>query len=263
MGVLDNILNIFRAEDEKDESSSSYAQYLAYAEKESDVLNCMVAYNKFGGYCTPISSRNSPAVRTVLNGKVHNPETIDFIRKNCGDGDIVHAGTFFGNYLPAFANGMSDSAKIWTFEPHPINYRCAFLTMQINNIHNTVLFNAGLGARKTNTKMEVSNDPGEVLDVEEHVILKDENLSEERRKVDILPLDSVLPRKRKISVLHLDVGGYELQVLQGGLNTLKRWKPLLVLENVPRQKWMHDNLISNGYKKRRETGSATIFEFDK
>ena len=82
------------------------------------ILNGMVAYNKYGGYFTPLSSRRRPAVQSILMGKIHEPDTISFMRNSCNSGDIIHAGTFFGDFLPGLSSALSDNAKIWAFEPN-------------------------------------------------------------------------------------------------------------------------------------------------
>ena len=57
-----------------------------------------LAHNKYGSYCIPISSQHRPVAQTILSGKVHEPQTIQYILDNAGTGDIIHAGTYFGYF---------------------------------------------------------------------------------------------------------------------------------------------------------------------
>ena len=72
-----------------------------------DVLKCKISYNKYGGYCVPLSSHYRPAAKTVLSKKVYEPDTIEYMLKNCKSGDVVHAGTYFGDFLPALSKRLS------------------------------------------------------------------------------------------------------------------------------------------------------------
>lgn len=85
----------------------------------------IISHNEYGKYCVPKSSSIRPAARKILSGEVYEPETIEFMRVNCGDGDVVHAGAYFGDFLPALSAGMSAGGKVWAFEPNFENYYCA------------------------------------------------------------------------------------------------------------------------------------------
>ena len=65
-------------------------------------LKCFVSYNKYGGYCVPESSRFRPAALAILSNDIYEPKTIEFMMSNCADGDIIHAGTYFGDFFRHF-----------------------------------------------------------------------------------------------------------------------------------------------------------------
>ena len=94
-----------------------------YAGENKSVLQCCVAYNDFGGYCIPFSSKHRPSVQLVMSGGIWEPETIRYMTANCAGGDIVHAGTYFGDFIPALPMACSVGTKLWAFEPNPENYR--------------------------------------------------------------------------------------------------------------------------------------------
>jgi hypothetical protein len=110
-------------------------------------LHCCIAYNKYGGYCVPMSGVHRPAARRVLAGEVWEVPTIEFMSSRYTGGDIVHAGTYFGDFLPPLARFASEDARIWAFEPNPESYRCARITVEINQLGNVHIMNAGLGER--------------------------------------------------------------------------------------------------------------------
>jgi FkbM family methyltransferase len=80
--------------------------------------------------------------------------------------------------------------------------------------------------------------------------------------VDELVSDLELPR---VSVIKLDVDGYELEVLRGGRSTLEKFGPTIVFEHTPytliekgyRPSEMLDLLLGMGYRFASLDGSAT------
>ena len=92
-------------------------------------LSAVIAYNEFGGYVIPNESIDRPAAQSVLSGAVWEKTTIEYMIAQAGGGDIVHAGTYFGDFLPALSVGIAPGAKVWAFEPNSVNYRCAAMTV--------------------------------------------------------------------------------------------------------------------------------------
>jgi FkbM family methyltransferase len=227
----------------------------------SRVLNGMVAYNKYGGYFTPISSQQRPAVQKILNGTVYEPETISYIRDNCSKGDIIHAGTFFGDFLPGISSALAAEAKIWAFEPNTENFQCAKITCMINQLGNVNLFNAGLGDRKTKSQMVIKSVKGINLGGESYISNK--KPEGETIDIDIVKIDDIIPSKREISILQLDVEGYEKQALIGAMETIKRNRPIIILEdnnNIIESDWFNHNILTLGYYKTKRIHGNTVFK---
>ena len=62
-----------------------------------------------------------------------------------------------------------------------------------------------------------------------------------------MPIDEIVDRDSGIAAIHLDVEGYEQQVLEGALETLGRCRPMLVLETLPTDEWVRRHLFPLGY----------------
>ncbi len=225
------------------------------------VLNCMIAYNEYGGYCVPISSKQRIAVQLILKGEVYEPDTINYMRTNCGDGDIIHAGTFFGDFLPGLSSGIGPENKIWAFEPNPENYKCASITKQINQLDQVVLHNAGLGAEPSKAQMMVQNEKGVNLGGASTIVSKDHQKGQ-LVEIEIASIDNAIPNHRKISIIQLDVEGYEEQALKGAIETIKRCKPIIILENLPDESWLKENILSLGYKATGKLHHNTVFKVE-
>jgi FkbM family methyltransferase len=228
-----------------------------YAGTQPSVLQCMIAYNRFGGYCVPRSSSHRPAAQSILSGEVWEPETIQILTCTRPDGDLVHAGTYFGDFLPALAASRSPGRKVWAFEPNPENHRCAALTKQINDLVNVELTHAGLGERRGTLALVTSDENGRALGGGSRFapVTSDRY---ETKTVDVVTIDESVPPDRDVAAIHLDVEGFERQALTGAMSTIRRCKPSLVLETLPEESWLAEHLRPLGYRVTANANANTI-----
>jgi len=231
------------------------------AKHNSDsVLQCCIAYNKYGGFCVPLSSNHRPAAQKILSGDIYEPNTIEFLTSNSKGGDIIHAGTYFGDFLPALSRSLAPDAKVWAFEPNRENYRCALITICINEIQNVVLTNAGLGEQRDSRAMVISEVSGRALGGASQIMRKGKEISSEHEEiVQIVTVDEMIPLDRTVSIIHLDVEGYEKHALSGALKTIQRCRPIIILESLPEDDWMNKNILCRGYQISGKVHSNTIF----
>lgn len=121
-------------------------------------IDCTLCENIFGRYCVPKSSQHRPASQAALRGEVWELETINFIQRHTGDGDVIHAGMFFGDFLPGLASAVVSDRKVYGFEPNIENYIAAQWTAVLNALSNVQLFNAGLGAERKRAFMRTTSE---------------------------------------------------------------------------------------------------------
>lgn len=179
--------------------------------------------NEYGNYYVPKGMEKG--IDWVLkNGFVHEKETLNFIKSNIyNNGSIVTAGTHIGTFLP-FYSKIAD--KVLGFEPITENYHYSILNIELNSLKNVNIRNVAIG-----------NFNGEVNMIENNLIEKSlcriiDNNTENTIKVKCITLDSVEElNESNISIIQLDVEGYENFVLYGSENLIKKNKPLLILEN--------------------------------
>ncbi len=216
-------------------------------------LECGVFYNRFGAYCVPDSCRHRPAAQRIMAGQVWEQETLAFIREAYSGGDIVHAGTFFGDFLPALSRTAA-GGKVWAFEPNPESYRCASITALLNGLDNVVLTCAALGEAMAVESFVTRDAEGRALGGASHVAMAGETSDAETRTVAI---DAVVPADRRVGVIQLDVEGYEQQALAGALRTIARDRPAIILETPPHE-WVSAHLAPLGYRAEGTVNHNTI-----
>jgi len=228
-------------------------------------LNCSIAYNELGGYAIPLSSRHRLTAQEILKGRIYEKETIDFIKRSYNFGDIIHAGTYFGDFLPALSRVLDKSSAVWAFEANVENYKCAKLTLLINSLFNVNLENYGLSDQNGTKKFVISSKSGLPLGGGSKII--DDNVEGSLyEEVDVVSIDSIVPEDRHISIIHLDIEGHEQQALQGGLNTIKRCMPILIFEdnsNIRNSKWFEDKILTLGYRRKTKINMNYIYHGDK
>lgn len=227
------------------------------------VLPCYISSNKYGSYCVPGSSYHRPAAQAILSGKVWEPETIEFIIKHVGKGDIVHAGTYFGDFVPALSGACTDGAKLWAFEPNSENFRCALITVAINQLTNVEITNAGLGDINDSGTMVVSDKSGRALGGASRLVAKEQQSNpESMEEVMVMKLDDKMPTERHVSIIQLDVEGFEMEALSGAMETIKRCQPIIILEDLPEADWITENILDLGYRISGKLHINTVFSPD-
>jgi FkbM family methyltransferase len=215
----------------------------------NQTLNATIAYNEYGAYCVPASTQHGVLTQKILQGKVYEPDTIEFMREHVKDGDIIHSGACFGDFFPGLSTALQPDAKIWTFEPSKEGYRCAKITMLLNNISNINLSPKGLGEKSSSEYLNTKDKNGKSLGGASTIISSSDK--GEFEEIEIVAIDDVIPKDRNITILQLDIEGFEEQALRGAVKTITRCRPILILEdnnNIGKSEWFTSTILSLGYE---------------
>lgn len=131
---------------------------------------------------------------------------------------MIHAGTFFGDMLPSFSRACQGT--VYAFEPVLENYVLAKLCVESNKLGNVALFNAGLGEEVGVGHVDTGTSIHRGGECE---------ISESGQTTTIMSID--LLGLSDLAVLQLDVEGYELPALKGAASTLRRCRPVVLIED--------------------------------
>lgn len=230
----------------------------------SSTLDARLSYNRFGGYLVPNSSAHRPAAQLILRNEVYEADTIEFVRAHCADGDIVHAGAYFGDFLPALSSGCSPDAIVWAFEPNEENYRCAEVTTLVNGLRNVRLHHAGLGGRDDEVYVRIKDEDGRGLGGASSIVDSADHRADLDQAVHLVAVDGVVPRRRHVSIIQLDVEGHEQAALAGAVATIRRCRPIIIVEVLPgsdllESSWFDANIRSLGYEQTRVLDGNVVF----
>jgi len=223
------------------------------------VLRCVVAYNRHGGYCLPRLSIHRPCAQAILAGKEFEPDTVLALERFAALGDVVHAGTYFGDMLPATARASREGGLVWAFEPNHESFRCASITIAINGLVNVRLAHGALGDGAGFAMFRVADDAGTPLGGRSHI---DPALPSAGNPpgyaVPILRIDDVVPADRPVALIQLDVERQEQAALSGAMATIRRCLPALILESPPDDAWIAHHLAPLGYRRSGTVGPNTL-----
>lgn len=171
---------------------------------------------------------------SVFNrGLKHIEKVIALARKTTLPSDhvIVDVGGAAGEVALIFA-GSFPAARVYSFEPVSGTYKK--LVAAVRGHKNITPVNKGLGSTPSTAEIHVAQrvTSSSLLPPKEKIddpFLAASLKQTAMERITISTLDRELPNEVPVSILKMDVQGYELEVLKGAVQTLKRTS-LVVLE---------------------------------
>jgi FkbM family methyltransferase len=167
--------------------------------------------------------------------------------------NAIHAGGNMGIYALEFAK---ECKNVYVFEPADENF--AALALNCATVDNIFLYKAALG--NDNKPISIVNET-EDKQCGAWKVKGSGNIP--TFKIDDLNLDDV-------SIIHLDIEGYELFAIKGAENTIKKCQPLLSFEILNHnsnygysKKELYDYVASLGYNSFIEHTNEVFFVMDK
>lgn len=151
---------------------------------------------------------------------------------------ILDIGANIGNHTLYWANERN-AKKVFAFEPYTYSYKVLEKNIEINHLEKKVTaYNFGISDKESKGSV-VTFCPTNIGG------LKFENDS--KGDFEFKPLDS-LKIRQKIDLIKIDVEGAELEVLNGGIKTIKKNLPIIVVETFSNKDKIEELLYPLGYE---------------
>lgn len=150
---------------------------------------------------------------------------------------IIDCGAYIGDFTLFLAKNNPNKI-FYSIEPSSNNYKFIELIKKLNNLNNLVIYN-NLISNEINTYSSLNpNKPS----AEYKVSLNG--------KIKSITLDSLYKEKKINSpnIIHIDVEGMELEVLEGSINIIKLFRPIIIVEFLKKHN-AKNNIIHNMLKK--------------
>ena len=145
----------------------------------------------------------------------HDQNMLPFILANIKAGDVViDAGAYIGDHTIAYAERVGKDGFVFAFEPNKEAFDC--LEYNLKTFDNTTIFNQGLGSKIE--KMGMLKSPDNIGMC--HLIKGGD--------ITVTTIDDLY--LFKCDFIKIDCEGYELEILKGGYETIRRFKPTLLIE---------------------------------
>lgn len=204
------------------------------AHRSTDHLFCKLAPNPY--------QYKSPSYRTfILDGVKLTADISDYIghyyyfgfqdkshRKLFDlcrqDYNIIDVGANIGFTTLKMAQ-IANNGNVIGFEPDPLNYSRCVVNFNQNSLPNARVLNLGLGNQETNLNLEIrtpSNRGGNRMSIHQA-----EGISVPVKTLDHQFQQLNIPA---VNLIKIDVEGFELKVLQGAEQVIKKFKPILFIE---------------------------------
>lgn len=154
--------------------------------------------------------------RTFI-GLSKETQLLDIIKPYLKDNKvIVQAGGNCGMQVEKFAQFFE---TVYTFEPDPINFHCLVNNLPYTNV---IKFQCCLGDQNKLVSMTtLPNETGGFY------------VNQNSGTIPTIKLDDLA--LERCDFIQLDVEGYQLFVLKGAINTIKKFKPVICIEH----EWAH------------------------
>lgn len=140
---------------------------------------------------------------------------------------ILDIGANIGWYSLLFSKRLPQS-KIYSFEPITDTYKYLMKNIALNHVSNIFPFNIGL-SEKEGFSTYYYFPEGSVLASEKNLI-NCPKAKEITCRVDTLDKFMFTKKLGKLDLIKCDVEGAELSVIKGGLNTIRKFLPILFIE---------------------------------
>lgn len=138
--------------------------------------------------------------------------------ENVSDKDIIDAGAYIGD--SALVLSKLTSKKVYAFEPVRNTFEVMKSVLKLNKTPNIVPVNLGLGAKKetlpltSKKSMDASFLNQTEFDIQTNITTIDDFVNE---------------NNLNIGLIKVDIEGFEQQLLKGAYNTIKKYKPVLLI----------------------------------
>jgi len=151
----------------------------------------------------------------------YEPFMKDVVKLKLGD-VFVDVGAHVGKYSFYAARQVGDSGLVIAIEPHPKNVENLKKGIRLNGFKNIKVVEKACSDRsgraflleyELSARHEITDKPTKLM-------------------VEIDTLDNILQsfRINRVDMLKIDVNGHEYQVIEGARNTLKNYKPTILME---------------------------------
>jgi len=149
------------------------------------------------------------------------------------DSTVLDIGAHIGTHTLYLSQIVGDEGSVFAFEPQNKIFTELVINMYLNQLKNVKMFHNALGTEDKWIEMYLPEEEwtkkiGSDLINEGHGTVKEATDNQEGDRALMIKLDDL--HLNNVSFIKMDVEGFETEVIKGGLETIKRNKPVMIIE---------------------------------
>jgi len=177
---------------------------------------------------------NDPGISTELRlFKIHEPLTTKILTEYIQNGwTILDVGSNIGYYALLESQLVGEKGKVIAIEPMPLNYSYLIKNIRLNKVKNVLPINCAISNKNGKIKMIKSSYSNwcSVFTGKIPEIIKNDNYSV--IEIPTKTIDSIVKELhlKYVNLIRMDIEGHELEAIKGGIKTIKKYHPDLLIE---------------------------------
>lgn len=175
-----------------------------------------------------LDPKNGYTDKMLFINKERDNELIDFMKSILKKGStFVDIGanigyeTLWGSFL------VGDTGYVYSFEPVPHLAKQIKESIKINNFSNIKLIQKAAGDKEYVTKIYLHKEDAGLTSIE------NKESATTNIEINVTTLDKELTSITSLSLIKIDVEGYEYEALIGSKNILEKFHPIIIFEFSP------------------------------
>ena len=138
---------------------------------------------------------------------------------------FIDVGAHIGRYSFPVARFVGEDGIVVAIEPDPVSFRALLMGVELNGLRNVLALNVALGDREGKAALcqKFVTATSSIVEI---------NGCRRFVEVPLRRLDSIVDGLglKRVDVIKIDAEGAEVQVLRGGVKTIMRFRPFIVVE---------------------------------
>lgn len=140
----------------------------------------------------------------------------DYVKKYIEKKDIIDAGAFIGDSAYVFQT-FFNPRKVYSFEPEVSNFQKLQSNIQKYNLNKVIPICKGLGNSKGTYYIDAWGESSKIVD-------------SSKSKVELTTVDDFVKENQiELGVIKLDVEGFGLELIEGALQSIQKFRPVLLI----------------------------------
>ncbi len=170
--------------------------------------------------------------------------------------NVLECGANLGYYALMEASIIGNKGRIYAVEPIPENFKILEKNIELNNYSHIIkAYNLEISDQEGISKIAVTKKSNfATMLLEKNIISKwmSRKLKQQTKKIikiKTVRMDNFLKNKRNIDLIRMDIEGYEIKVIRGLINTIKKSKkPIKLFIELHPSVFKKDKIISKFVK---------------